>query len=306
MYYNDAPTVVRDIFTGQASLTVYGFTALFTATTYLLGGIAREQVCTYMCPWPRFQAAMFDEDTLVVTYEAWRGEPRGSHKKGDSWEGRGDCVACNQCVAVCPTGIDIRDGSQLECIGCGLCVDACNTVMARVDRPGWLITFDTQHNQDARAAGQPTTYRLLRPRTILYSLLFATIGVALLWGLALRTTLDLNVLHDRNPLFVTLSDGAIRNGYTLKLLDKTRIGRQLALTVEGLSEPILAGVGNEAEGGDTLFLQSKADDVAGHRVYVRVARDTLTGASTPIRFVVTDLLSGETATQDTVFRGPER
>ena len=114
MYFNDAQTVVPAIFTGEAGLQVYFFLGLFTATTYLLAGWAREQVCIYMCPWPRFQSAMFDEDTLIVTYREWRGEPRGKHKKGESWDNRGDCVDCRHCVAVCPTGIDIRDGVQLE------------------------------------------------------------------------------------------------------------------------------------------------------------------------------------------------
>ncbi len=220
MYFNDAPTVVRDIFTGQASMTIYGFTALFTGTTYLLAGWAREQVCTYMCPWPRFQSAMFDEDTLIVTYERWRGEPRGRHQKGQSWEGRGDCVDCNLCVAVCPTGIDIRDGNQLECISCALCVDACNSVMEKVGRPLGLITYDTERNQQNRAAGRPTIYRLVRPRTLIYSLLFLVVAGAMLWSLLFRPTLDINVLQERSPLFVTLSDGDIRNGYTLNLLNK--------------------------------------------------------------------------------------
>ncbi|MEX2643417.1 MAG: cytochrome c oxidase accessory protein CcoG [Acetobacterales bacterium] len=132
MYFNDAPTLARDLLALQFPTTVLYFVGLFTASTYLLGGIAREQVCTYMCPWPRFQSAMTDEDTAVVTYEAWRGEPRGPVRKEQGRDGRGDCVDCKQCIAVCPTGIDIRDGNQLECIGCGLCIDACNDIMARV------------------------------------------------------------------------------------------------------------------------------------------------------------------------------
>ncbi len=121
--------------TGKAPLVAYCFVGIFTATTYVLGGFAREQVCNYMCPWPRIQAAMFDAESLLVTYRDYRGEPRGPHKKGQSWEGRGDCVDCKACVAVCPTGIDIRDGSQLECIQCALCIDACNDIMAKVGPP---------------------------------------------------------------------------------------------------------------------------------------------------------------------------
>ncbi len=143
-YYVDAPTTLIKIFRGEASLEVYTSVGLFTATTYVLAGWAREQVCTYMCPWPRFQAAMLDEQSLIVTYQKWRGEPRGKHKAGDTWDGRGDCVDCRLCVAVCPTGIDIRDGQQIECIGCGLCIDACTQTMDKVGRPLGLIRWDTR------------------------------------------------------------------------------------------------------------------------------------------------------------------
>ncbi|HJS32655.1 MAG TPA: cytochrome c oxidase accessory protein CcoG, partial [Alphaproteobacteria bacterium] len=203
LYFNDAPTVTRELFTAQASGAVYFFIGLFTSTTYVLAGWAREQVCTYMCPWPRFQAAMLDEGSLVVTYQDWRGEPRGKHKQGASWEGRGDCIDCGQCVAVCPTGIDIRDGQQLECIGCGLCVDACNGVMAKVGRPADLITFDTFASQAALAVGKSAPYRLIRPRVIIYAALLAVVGLIMLGALLTRPTVEVNVLRDRNPIYVT-------------------------------------------------------------------------------------------------------
>ena len=125
----------------------YTFIGMLTATTYLLGGLMREQVCTYMCPWPRIMGAMMDEESLLVTYRRLRGEPRGSHKKGQSWEDRGDCVDCNACVAVCPMGIDIRDGHQLECITCALCIDACDGVMGKIDRPKGLIGYESFANE---------------------------------------------------------------------------------------------------------------------------------------------------------------
>ncbi len=306
MYFNDAPTVVRDIFTGQASWTVYGFTALFTGTTYLLAGWAREQVCTYMCPWPRFQSAMFDEDTLIVTYERWRGEPRGHHKKGDSWEGRGDCVDCNLCIAVCPTGIDIRDGNQLECISCALCVDACNSVMARVGRPLGLITYDTERNQQNRAAGRPMVYRLVRPRTLIYSLLFLVVAGAMLWSLLFRPTLDINVLQERSPLFVTLSDGDIRNGYTLKLLNKTLEPREFSLRLEGPPEAVMQVIGQPGDAYERILLRAQPDSVATYRVYVTLPRDVLRSDSTPLAFVLRDDERGEVAVRRTTFRGPAR
>ena len=154
MYFRDAPTVVGEFFTGQAGLTIYFFVFLFTATTYLLAGMAREQVCTYMCPWPRIQGALVDQDTMAVTYESWRGEPRGKYRKGESFDGRGDCIDCKQCVAVCPMGIDIRDGFQLECIGCGLCIDACDEVMDE-DRPAAEADRLRQRAQPGAACGGP-------------------------------------------------------------------------------------------------------------------------------------------------------
>ena len=153
-YFRDAPTLAGELLTGTAPAIAYLFIGIFTLTTYVLGGIAREQVCIYMCPWPRIQGAMIDHETLLVSYKPYRGEPRGPHKKGQPWEGRGDCIDCKACVAVCPTGIDIRDGSQLECIQCALCIDACDDIMGKVGRPRGLIAYDTIAGQEAAAEGR--------------------------------------------------------------------------------------------------------------------------------------------------------
>jgi len=304
MYFNDAPTVVHQVLTLQASSTVTAFLGLFTATTYVMAGWAREQVCTYMCPYARFQAAMFDEDTLIVTYEGWRGEPRGRHRKGESWEGRGHCIDCKQCVAVCPMGIDIRDGTQMECIGCGLCIDACNGVMEKLALPKNLITFDTEAAQEARAAGKPPRYRLFRPRTIVYGLLMVIVAGAMLWGLAFRSSVGVNVLHDRSPLYVVLSDGSLRNGYTVKILNMTRRPRTFTLGVRGPAGARLSVIGVAEAAGATVALAVKPDSVGSYRVYVRAPRAAVTAASSPLAFVVTDEASGETDLYDTVFRGP--
>ena len=229
------PRTLVKIFPGEASLEVYFFIGLFTATTYVLAGWAREQVCTYMCPWPRFQAAMLDEQSLIVTYQKWRGEPRGKHKAGESWEGRGDCVDCSLCVAVCPTGIDIRDGQQLECIGCGLCIDACNQTMDKVDRPRGLIRWDTLARQQAQGGqAPPRAWRPIRPRTLLYAALLFVVAAVMLGAFLLRTDTELTVQRDRSPNFVRLSNGDIRNSYTVKVLNKSRDEQHLQLTVDGL------------------------------------------------------------------------
>lgn len=305
MYFNDAPTVTANILTGEASLRVYFFFGLFTATTYLLAGWAREQVCIYMCPWPRFQAAMFDEDTLIVTYQPWRGEPRGSHKKGEGWEGRGHCIDCSRCVQVCPTGIDIRNGTQLECIGCALCIDACDEVMDRIDLPRGLITYDTQRNQDLRVEGRPSGYRLVRPRTIVYSALLLAVAVVMAVGLFGRPTLDVAVVHDGTPLFVRLADGSIRNGYTVRVINKRREPRTFRVELEGIPGAELQAVGGvDLDGVPGLVARPGAVETL--RLYVRAPQAGLAREATRASLAIVDIDTGERSAHDTVFRGPRR
>ena len=201
-YFADAPTLAKQLITFSAPVTAYLFIGLFALSTYVLGGIAREQVCIYMCPWPRIQGAMFDRDSLLISYRAWRGEPHGPHKTGQSWEGRGDCVDCRQCVAVCPTGIDIREGAQLECIQCALCIDACDEIMDKVGRPRGLIAYDTIRNLDA-GAENAEPLRLLRPRVLLYASAIALVSIIMIVALIMRPVLDVNVLHDRCLLYTS-------------------------------------------------------------------------------------------------------
>jgi cytochrome c oxidase accessory protein FixG len=279
---------------------------------------------------------------MIVTYEGWRGEPRGKPRKGKThvspaelppkreedrsqpglaaidWEqanalygqqkldGLGDCIACNKCVAVCPTGIDIRDGVQLECIGCGLCIDACNSVMEKLGRPNNLITYDTLANQERRARGERTTIRLLRPRTVLYTALLAVIAGIMLFTLATRQQHDINVLHDRNPLFVTLSDGSIRNGYTIKILNKERAPRSYELSLQDLAEGArLSVVGEDDPLARRANLTAEPDSVATYKVYVTVPGQQVDSQIEEFEFSLTDA-KGETALHETVFRGPER
>lgn len=305
LYFQDAPTLVVEFFTGQASLIQYFFVALFTTTTYVLAGLAREQVCTYMCPWPRFQAAMLDDQSMVVTYERWRGEKRGPHKAGTSWEGRGDCIDCGQCVTVCPTGIDIRDGLQLECIGCGLCIDSCNEIMDKVGRPRNLITFDTEARQQARAKGGRAKWKIIRPRTVIYAGLLVIISTVMLAALLMRTTVEVNVLRDRAPLFVTLSDGGVRNGYTLKILNKRREDVDFLLTLKGLpgAQLLVQDVG-AAEAGQPVILHARPDKVATYRVFVTAPPDKKRDERVEIEFVLTNPVRGEGDDYDAVFVGP--
>jgi len=306
MYYNDAPTLTVDLITGNASFTQYFFFGLFTTTTYVLAGIAREQVCIYMCPWPRIQGSLVDEDTLAVTYERWRGEPRGPHRKGQDWSTRGDCIDCRQCVAACPMGIDIRDGFQLECIGCALCIDACNEVMDRIGRPRWLISYDSERNIERRERGLPPVYRPIRPRTVLYASVLAMVGSLMLAALVLRPDAGVNVLHDRNPLFVRLSDGSVRNGYTLKILNRRRAERIFDLTLEGLERYTLDLMGTKRIQGERVVVDAPPDGVAEHRVFVTLPPELGRIGERGITFVLTDRASGRRYEAQTVFRGPGR
>lgn len=299
LYFHDAPTIARDFLTGHAPMTSYVFAAILTATTYALAGHMREQVCTYMCPWPRIQAAMIDEEALNVTYRYDRGEPRGPHKKNDTWEGRGDCIDCRQCVAVCPVGIDIRDGLQLECIGCSLCIDACDEIMVKVDRPKGLIAFDTDANVQRRIAGEPTKLNLIRPRTVIYAVLCAAVGGLMLYALITRNTLDLNVLRDRQPNYVQLSDGAVRNGYTIKVLNKATTPRDLILSTEGLPELDLTIMGRRQD--DSKILSVPADETIDFKIYIATDQLSDLEQKTDFVFTLTDPASGDIAKRKAIF-----
>lgn len=307
LYFADAPTVTREIFSGQASAAVYGTIAMLTGTTYLLAGWARETVCTFACPYSRFQSAMFDRDTLMVSYRAWRGEPRGKRKPGETKEGQGDCVDCRQCVEVCPTGIDIRDGVQMECINCGLCVDACDAIMERLGSPTRLIGWDTERNLAACAVGKDAKLRLFRPRTMLYALVYALAGAAVLYVLLTRALLDVTALPDRNPLFVTLSDGSIRNGYTLKLANKTRDMQDVAIALNGIDGASFEIVGADARPvADGFVVTLKAEDVTTLRAFVALPSAAWAGETRDFAFDVKALSGDLNAAAATTFEGPHR
>ncbi|MCI4644571.1 MAG: cytochrome c oxidase accessory protein CcoG [Hyphomonadaceae bacterium] len=303
LYWHDAPTIARTFFTGEAPLSAYWFAGILTLTTYFLAGTMREQVCTYMCPWPRIQGALTDEHALNVTYRFARGEPRAPMRKDTDWSTRGDCIACNQCVQVCPMGIDIRDGAQLECIHCALCIDACDQMMDKVGRPRGLIAYDTDAAMDAVAHGQKPKYKLLRARTVLYAALMVFIAGLMTFGLSTRASFEINTLKDRSPPFVRLSDGSLRNGYTLKLVNKTGDDREMRIETSGLAGAGLEIIGLEAEGEPNVFLLPvAANGVDRFKLYVTVPPDTVRRQA-HITFTVTDTETGETYANTVSFRG---
>ena len=299
-YFADAPTLLVDEVTGTAHPVAYTTILILTATTFLFGGFFREQVCIYACPWPRIQAAMMDEDTLTVAYREWRGEPRGRGKKR---EGLGDCIDCNACVNVCPMGIDIRDGQQMECITCALCIDACDDMMAKIGKPRGLVDYLALSDEPYERAGQPPKNvwkHVFRPRSVLYTVLWSLVGFGLLFALFIRADIDMTVAPVRNPTFVTLSDGSIRNTYDVRLRNKNGEDRPFHLSITGdLAMRI------QLEGTVYETVTVPADSTMLQRVYIVAPKssDAAAGETTDVRIWVEDTASGERAFKDTIFNG---
>jgi cytochrome c oxidase accessory protein FixG len=298
-YFADAPTLAVSLATFNAPLIAWATIGVLTATTFVFGGFMREQVCNYMCPWPRIQAAMMDPETLTVAYREWRGEPRGKKRI----KGAGDCIDCMACVNVCPAGIDIRDGQQMECITCALCIDACDDVMDRIGKPRGLIDYLALSDQDEEAKGKQAKrvwQHVLRFRTILYTTLWALIGVGLIFALFIRADIEMTVAPVRNPTFVTLSDGTIRNIYDIRLLNKHGEDREFHLSLT--SDSILR---IELEGTSQRSLIVPANETFLQRVYASARPDdpAATVDRTDLRFWVEDRVSGERAHKDVIFNG---
>ena len=269
-------TPIRELWGEVASLSTgpwetfwilfYGF------ATYGNAGWMREQVCKYMCPYARFQSAMFDRDTLIITYDAKRGEPRG--KDSGKGEAKGDCVDCGICVQACPTGIDIRDGLQYECIGCAACIDGCDQVMDKLGRPRGLIRYSTTH------AMQGVRTRVLRPRVAVYGAILLAILAAAAFSLYVRVPLRVDVIRDRAAIAREVGDEEIENVYRLQIMNTTEEPRVYRVRVEGLEEIHLDGPGEIAVPGATSLL-------APVRVRVHVEREHAKIGANPIRFTIT-------------------
>jgi len=307
LYFADAPTLVKQLATGQAPLIAYAWIGILTLTTYTLAGHMREQVCLYMCPWPRIQAALTDEHALNVTYRYDRGEPRGSVKKNEQLREQGlpagDCIDCLQCVNVCPTGVDIREGASLGCIQCGLCIDACDAVMRKLGQPTRLIAYDTDANVRRRLEHKPTSIRIVRPRTLVYAGVIAIVGAIMLAALATRASVGINVIHDRNPMFVRLSDGAIRNAYTVRILNKRIEPRRFAFAADGVAGANVDIVGIATPPDGDHAIEVGPDQTREFRVLVTVPR-ALAQDANPIAFTVVDRNTGEAARASDHFFAP--
>ncbi len=308
LYFADAPTLVKDLATFRAPFTAYAFIGILTFTTYALAGWMREQVCTYMCPWPRIQAALTDEYALNVTYRYDRGEPRASLKKSEALHAQGlpagDCIDCQQCVHVCPTGVDIRNGPDLGCIQCGLCIDACDAVMAKIGRAARLISYDTDINIKRRQEGLKPLYRIVRTRTVLYAVIIAVVGGIMTYTLATRRNDGVSVIHDRNPMFVRLSDGAVRNAYAVRILNKTLDTQNYILKVSGIADADVEVIGSPTRVGNNPVIEVGPDQTREVRVLVKTYDTFEPGASIPLTFTIVPDKGGAAASATDHFVGP--
>jgi len=302
LYWGNAPDMVGAMVTGEGAFPAYATTLFLTATTYVMAGLAREQVCTYMCPYSRFQSVMFDQDTLIIAYDRERGERRaGRHKPASGLKtreermtkGYGDCIDCGYCVQVCPTGIDIRNGLQVQCISCALCVDACNTIMESIGYPRGLVRYSSER---ALAGGKT---KLLKLKHVGYGI-GVLIAIALLsFSVATRSTVDVSVVQVRQPLAVTLSDGRIQNQYEVKIMNKTNVPARFAIHLAGLA-------GAQLDLGH--FTELSVGAGSSVRVLARVRMDPhgATQSKQPFEFVVERLDNDQipAATWQAVFYTP--
>ena len=228
-------TPIRDLFSQIASFSLgpwVTFWCLFYSfATYGNAGLLREQVCKYMCPYARFQSAMFDHDTLVIAYDEQRGEPRGGRKRGidPASAGLGSCIDCNMCVQVCPTGIDIREGLQYECIACAACIDVCDSVMDKMDYPRGLIRYGSESSME-----ENKPLRILRPRILIYSGLLIAFAIGFAISLSQRMPLRMDTIRDRNALYREVQPGVIENVYTLKIINLDGVPHRYRLDASGI------------------------------------------------------------------------
>ena len=269
----------------------YGF------ATYGNAGFMREQVCKHMCPYARFQSAMFDKDTLIVTYDEKRGEPRGARsKKADlSTLNLGACVDCSLCVQVCPTGIDIRKGLQYECIGCGACVDVCDTVMDKVGYPRGLVKYTTENAMKQGWTQSQTLHHVLRPRVLVYTGILSAIVLAMVVSLSMRTLFKVNVMHDRGVMAREVEGGNIENVYRLQVMNATEATQRYKITVDGLPGLVVASE-------NVVAISSTEARVVAVRV--QAPPDAATPGSHKIQFEIDSMDSPGHLTEKSVFTFP--
>lgn len=278
-YFADAYDLWHSYLTLDAPLIAWVVLAAFVFFTYVFAGFMREQVCFWLCPYARIQSVMVDKDTEMPTYDVARGEPRGK-LRGKGSEGRGDCIDCKLCVGVCPTGVDIREGMSEGCITCGMCIDACDSVMDKVNRPRGLIRYASRKEMD----GEPLPPLFRRPRVITYSTILLLSIAGILYGLTHIPPVELSIVHERQPLFIQMSDGSIHNKYTIMAVNKTPADLHMRVTISGAKGISIAG----KEGKNIVLRSGK---IVPFHIFLTARPEALKGNRTPIRFILESLES---------------
>ncbi|MCW8826213.1 MAG: cytochrome c oxidase accessory protein CcoG [Gammaproteobacteria bacterium] len=293
LWFGDAFEMWKAYFNNDVTMWAWGSVIVFTSFTYLFAGFMREQVCLWLCPYARIQGVMVDVDSIMPTYDFHRGEPRGRLKKGKHDADKGDCIECNQCYAVCPTGVDIRNGQQEGCITCGLCIDACDSVMDKINKPRGLVKYMSLDELNGKE--QPPIYK--RPRPLIYMSIMTLAAIGILYGLTHLGALELSVLHERSPLFVLQSDGSIQNKYELKILNKTHKDMKIGVRAEGHQSLTLVGADRE--------IIAQPADTASFTVFVRIPKKELAGERESLSFKIYNLEDDKiSAEYKSMFFGP--
>lgn len=279
----------------DVNVYAWGTVLTFAFFTYLFGGFMREQVCFWLCPYARIQGVMMDAETIVPAYDYNRGEPRAKLRKGAVVEGNGDCIECTQCIAVCPTGVDIRNGQQEGCITCGLCIDACDSVMDKIDRPRGLIRYTSLDALEGKK--ELPLYR--RPRPLIYLTIMTIALVGIVYGLTHLGSLELKVIHARSPLFVQMSDGTIQNKYDVKVLNKLDSEIEVRVTASGPKGLLLL------DADKTLSL--KSGKLTSRTFFMKVPAENLTEGRVPVKITVQRIDNPQdTVSYNSAFFGPKR
>lgn len=304
LYWGNAPELIMQMLAGDAPFAAYATTLFLTLTTYVMAGLAREQVCSYMCPYARFQAVMFDSDTLIVAYDENRGERengRQKPKKGLMTSAErdnasvGDCIDCGYCVQVCPTGIDIRNGMQYQCTSCALCIDACNTIMTSIKFPRGLIRYSSEHALEGKKTN------LFKAKNIGYALALLATILLLVWSVATRSDIEMLVQQIRQPLSVTLSDGRVQNRYDIKINNKTSKPMSYRISIEGLDHA-------ELDMGRFSEIKLAAEHSVKLVAKVRMSPSAVTKSRTKFDFVIHSINNKikTKVSQENVFYVPEK
>jgi len=273
-YFADVYELWHSYLTFNAPLIAWSVLAAFVFFTYVFAGLMREQVCFWLCPYARIQSVMVDKDTEMPTYDVARGEPRGK-LRGKGSDARGDCIDCHLCVSVCPTGVDIREGMSEGCITCGMCIDACDSIMEKVDRPKGLIRYASRKEMDGETL--PTLFK--RPRVVTYSIILLLSMLGILYGLTHITPIELSIVHERQPLFILMSDGSIENKYTIKAVNKTPEDLHMRVSIiapEGIKI-------SKREHSDVIL---KSGKIIPLPIFLTARPKTLAKKQTPVRFIL--------------------